>query len=255
MNILPKKSWHVRTRKNIEKVRRDEAQAAEEEKSRLERVALAEREARTRFLRKRARGQDRGQEFNEEPANIFQGIKDGEGDKRVNLEHELEEKKKREQWEEKVGILKYLHKKDADVDQPWYLKSHAERLGSESSKSNSHQDERLREDPLNDMEKLLSRSRGKTDTGTSSNMQKVKKDVREIPSSSSSPSSSSGDKMAKLREERLKREAKERARQQKLLRSSDRRLPTEETTEDDRSRPYHSQFYPQLAKQSRFKPI
>ncbi|KAB0796824.1 hypothetical protein PPYR_10885 [Photinus pyralis] len=119
MNILPKKRWHVRTKENIARVRRDEAKAAAEEKEREERAKLAEREARTNLLRAKARERLQSQDFialstkveqhPNEHVNFFEELEDGTAEtKKTNKDHEKEKKEEQEKYEKQIGYLTYL---------------------------------------------------------------------------------------------------------------------------------------------------
>lgn len=114
MNLLPKKSWHVRTKKNIERVKRDEADAERSMKLEQARRLQVEQEARGRELRHRA--------GIEEPEaskhiNLFEGCND-----RLDEASAIEEREKRretERWQERVGITKRLVRSN-DINRPWY---------------------------------------------------------------------------------------------------------------------------------------
>ncbi|KAL8571485.1 hypothetical protein ACOMHN_001247 [Nucella lapillus] len=181
MNILPKKSWHVRTKKNIERVRRDEEKAAEEEKERQRRIALAEQEARTEVLRDQSRkrqhapeieassattpqvieGSGSGSEGNRKLArssanlsldqgghlNFFKDIEEGLRREGKNAEHEAEKAAEKEKWEKNVGVLTYLGQSaiEAQNDKPWYLhRSESERTAGPCDPKKSQKEERDR---------------------------------------------------------------------------------------------------------------
>lgn len=134
--------WHVRTKENIARVRRDEAQAAEEEKERLQRVHKAEQEARLNFLRKQAHKSSNDESSDSEESttklpeerqennvfedlktddeiqqrlsqkhhiNFFAEVEDGTNKiKKPNKEHEKEIKEEKEKYEKQIGYLTYL---------------------------------------------------------------------------------------------------------------------------------------------------
>ncbi|KAK2162228.1 hypothetical protein LSH36_101g00079 [Paralvinella palmiformis] len=132
MNILPKKSWHVRTKQNIERVRRDEAKAAEEQKEIERRIALAESEARTDLLRVKARKRKREDDDEEDSRvgpsvghiNFFQEEEDGLKKSGTNAEHEAEKRMEKEKQEKAIGLLTYLGQSsiESQNEKPWYFK-------------------------------------------------------------------------------------------------------------------------------------
>lgn len=166
MNILPKKRWHVRTKDNIARVRRDEAKAAEEEIERNRRIQLAEQEARTSVLRDQARLRLEGTSTAVEvPSdknnsdvelrnlNLFPEVADGQKSFGANKEHETEKKEEQEKYEKSIGLLTYLGQTSLEnKEQPWYYKAPEDRhMTNSDNKEEVKTKSKTFLDPLKDM--------------------------------------------------------------------------------------------------------
>ncbi|XP_041087794.1 leukocyte receptor cluster member 1 [Polyodon spathula] len=270
MNILPKKSWHVRNKDNVARVRKDEARAAEEARERQRRVERAEQEARTNFLRSKCRAslpesgnaalvgkeEEEGGKEGEKHLDLF-GERDlGGGEKRGNKDYEADKKQEQEKRERAIGLLVSLGPAPGTAT-PWYLKGQgSEKEGApttgkqeetnrakkprtepEKGTEKERKEEKLKAllDPLRDMERIMKRKR----KSEKKEERKSKERRREEAGGSSS--------LERLREERRRREAAERLRAQALLKKGNEKEGKEEE-EDDRSRPYSSQYHPELSR-------
>ncbi len=171
--------WHVRTKDNIARVRRDEAKAAEEEKAREQRALLAEQEARTALLRSKARERLTGQpdqqlvvapeearedtrEERLQHVNFFQDLEDGETTHTDNRERQEEKKREQEDYEKKIGLLTYLGQDTHELtgDRPWWEKLPENRAKEEDSPATQGEAGKSKlkdsQDPLNDFRRYLS---------------------------------------------------------------------------------------------------
>ncbi|TSL82553.1 Leukocyte receptor cluster member 1 [Bagarius yarrelli] len=264
MNILPKKSWHVRNKDNIARVRRDEARAAEEEKEIQRRVERAEQEARTDYLRKKSRAalehttgaRDEGETSGDtgvvEHLNLFP-LEDG-SEKKGNVEYLREKKEEKEKQERAIGLLVSLGPAPGTEVSPWYLKKRErdkdgekekEKQDSGKRKGLSEEEREKREkklkdnlDPMKDIRKALAVKERK-------HKKKERREKRERTSAASS--------REQLRAERLRREAEERRRAQDLLdqRNGTGKAKDSREEPDERDRAYNSAFFPELARKRR----
>uniref|UniRef100_A0A8C3WYG4 Leukocyte receptor cluster member 1 n=1 Tax=Catagonus wagneri TaxID=51154 RepID=A0A8C3WYG4_9CETA len=256
MNILPKKSWHVRNKDNVARVRRDEAQAREEEKERERRVLLAQQEARTEFLRKKARHQNSLPALeaaeagapSSGPVDLFRELlEEGKGLTRGNKEYEEEKRQEKERQEKALGILTYLGQSaaEAQTQPPWYQLP----PGRGTPSPGAGRDEKIKNrlDPLREMQKHLGKKRKHGSVDSSHSRKEKGLPAKQRPTEPPS--------LDRLRAERLQREAAERARAEALLARvrgavAQEHQPEEEEV-DERRRRYNSQFHPQLARRPR----
>ncbi|CAK9802093.1 Leukocyte receptor cluster member 1 [Anthophora quadrimaculata] len=169
MNILPKKRWHVRTKENIARVRRDEAKAAEEEKTKQERAHKAEAEARINLLREKARTKYDGRTETSKTetdastsktwdhVNFFAELEQGKLDyNKPNVEHEKEKKEEKEKYEKQIGYLTYLGQdtNEATGKKNWYEEL-PERLKDTEKDVEVQVKRKALDDPIHDIKKYL----------------------------------------------------------------------------------------------------
>lgn len=272
MNILPKKRWHVRTKENIARVRRDEAKAAEEEKERQRRIELAEKEARTNLLREKARSNYDGRDSDKKSSddanitqkhiNFFEDFEKGDDQLiKSNKEYEKEKKEETEKYEKQIGYLTYLGQdtNEATGNVSWY-----NTLPDRSSKNEPEitVEKKARYDPLTKINFYLGRKNDETKNNNSSpkkkNKKKKKKKRKRSRSSSSSDSESSSNpskvSIEQLRAKRLKRENEEKLRAAALLAKLRGDITPVETQpkEPILKQKYNSQFNPHIAKQNSY---
>ncbi|KAG7200347.1 hypothetical protein KM043_017804 [Ampulex compressa] len=258
MNILPKKRWHVRTKENIARVRRDEAKAAEEEKIKQARAEKAETEARINFLRDQARSKyDGRKEISKDEAsastayvghvNFFEDLEKGKIDyNKPNEEHEKEKKEEKEKYEKQIGYLTYLGQdtNEATGKKNWYEEL-PQRLTNVEKDTEKELKKKALNDPIKDIKKyldIMSGNNAAKDVAKSIDSKKHKF-LKEKPDSDQESNSSSGkhNKRKKStkhkKEKRRKLEEKnvlpkpsadiERLRAERLLREQSEKLRTE----------------------------
>ncbi|SAM01543.1 hypothetical protein [Absidia glauca] len=235
MNILPHKSWHVYNKKNIEKVRKDEAKAKTEQEAKDKRALVADSEVRLKLLRQRASTNQVDQEGQVGPVRLFaEAEKEAMGNEEVKADEKTEKDRMNKQ------ITMYLEAKDEEA--PWYSKKgHTkytdDHLSKPYLKSKHDKDRQKRhkrppitlhhDDPLEVIKSHLDKDEKKKDRHHSHHRKHKKSDT-----STSKPPS-----IEELRALRKQREDAERLRTRSVIYGD-----THHQHQDPRQQRYNSQY-------------
>ena len=164
----------------------------------------------------------------------------------------------KEEFEKKIGLLKYLADKD-ELDlkkQPWYKTTAAKRDEDEDERAEVDLKRKLAQDPMTSVSahlKAKESSKKHKHHHHKKQKHKSKEESTSALATVTSTAAESPPKRAKtieeLRAERLKRESQESLRAEQLLLSKQGIKPKQEYVElDDRKRKYNSQFNPELSR-------
>lgn len=284
MNILPKKRWHVRTKENIARVRKDEAEAAEKERQENLRIENADREARIGVLKTKSKQKllEAGvPEITAEPAsehiNLFADY--DSAIKNTNKEHDNEIREKNEDYEKKIGYLTYLGQdtNESLKKKNWYevapdtsrfsrsdvIKETYNKLvlkDEDGKPKTSKLDIKNGEigwkskqtlDPVHAFKKYCHNITRKSSDDSSK--VRLKKDSSN--EKNQKPKGDKKDKLLKLREARLKREREEKHKTEMFLTklngtADDTSIKCKESETTKIKAKYNSQFNPELARQN-----
>ncbi|KAH8318044.1 hypothetical protein KR074_003571, partial [Drosophila pseudoananassae] len=158
-------SWHVRTKENIARVRRDEAAAQVEEQKRQEKLELAESEARINFLRRQSGLPEKASHAqsasahneaeSQAPLNLFEDYQSHV--KTTNKELEKEKKEEQEKYEKQIGYLTYLGQdtNEALKVHSWYEVAPKREVVGDPNSEELHLKKKLAQDPLTLINSLL----------------------------------------------------------------------------------------------------
>lgn len=276
----------MRTKENIARVRKDEAEAAEKERQEKTRIEHADREARLSILKLKSKQklQETIESIQKEEAptehiNFFSDLEHAV--KTTNKEHDIEVKEKKEEYEKKIGYLTYLGQdtNEALGKKNWYevppsasrssdIKDTYDKLVLKDKDGKPKQKEldikngevsyksKQRLDPINAF-KLFCHTKTDIKVPSKANSQRKYeghttsyKQKNKILKKSKEVKK---EKVLLLREARLKREKEEKTRTEQFLKKLHGELePTaSENTKTIKLKPkYNSQFNPELARQN-----
>ena len=133
LNLLHHKSWHVYSKENQEKVKKDEKEHERRKEEGQARIIKAEQEARLENLRlKNAKDAKDARDAKDEHVNLFKELEKSHGSAVLIDQKDVEQK----QWEDKHTM--YLGEtRDGKKEAPWYNEAYSSLLSTNLTSATS----------------------------------------------------------------------------------------------------------------------